>query len=347
MGTNGQLSAPRDGTPTYTVTYLDGVTIEDWMRTTVGLLDDFIDIPAMLVSHPSCASRCASGATQPIASTILISWEPVNSFNQRLSLRKTQYRIGVPYVAADMPRSVFEAQWDVFSFPNGWLDWQALVEAFDAAVLAHAEWVIAQTFYDDNIGAYNTAYAEWEILNAPWIDYYILHEYWEFYPEDFPEGEPQPPEGEPPVEPTPPPDPGEEPAIPDDPGAWADSPLNTCDPLNEGPKIISSEEWIWDGDMGTPNANPIIFATNDEQWSPWFTVPIPELPTPLSDAFDEDGVYLADCINRDVRICNMMTKCYHATSAGVVPTIHEPIFVQPDPQLNFALPSQSMYQPIL
>jgi len=257
------------------------------------------------------------------------------------SITKTGYRIGVPYAAADMPRSVFEAQWDIYSFPHGWLDWKWYVDAYVAAVAAHAAWVIehaawvvAQAAYVVAQAAYVVALDEWiAISDAAWADYLFWHEIWEFYPEDFPEGEPQPPgEDDLPPEPIAPTSPGpepEEPVIPDDPGEWAGSPFNTCDDT-DGPLFVASEEWIWGGDMGPPNADPIVFAANPEQWSPWFTMPMPELPTPLSDAWEEDGNFKSDCINRDIRIMNMMTKCYRSTSLGVAPTVHPPIYVPPE-----------------
>jgi len=243
-------------------------------------------------------------------------------------ITRSKYRIGVPYTAEDMPRSVFEAQWDIYSFPHGWLAWNEAVEAHAAAVIAHAEWVIAQAFYDANIGAYNAAMLLWWDLAYAWEDYYLLHDYWTFFPGDFPEGEPQPPEEELVPAPTPPPWPGSEPIVPADPGSWVGSAYNTCDD-SDGPALVSSGSWIWGGDMGAPNADPVIFAKNPEQWSPWFDMPMPELPTPLSDAWDEDGNFKSDCINRDFLVCNMMTKCYNSTRMGVAPTIHPPIYIPP------------------
>lgn len=244
------------------------------------------------------------------------------------SVTKSGYRFGVPYTAEDMPRSVFEAQWDIYAFPHGWLAWQALVEAFNAAVIAHAEWVIIKAFYDANIGAYNAAMILWWDLAYAWDDYDSLHYYWTLFPGDFPEGEPQPPEEELGPAPTPPPWPGSEPIIPADPGSWVESAYNTCDDA-DGPALVSSESWIWGGDMGAPNADPVIFAQNPEQWSPWFDMPMPSLPALLSDAWDEDGNFKSDCINRDFLVCNMMTKCYNSTRMGVAPTIHQPIYIPP------------------
>ena len=252
-----------------------------------------------------------------------------------ITMKFARYRFGVPYVANDMPRSTFEAQWDIYSFPHGWLAWQATVETYEAAIIAQAEWVIehvswqiAQDFYDANIDAYYLAIDEWYNLSYLWDEYYYLYDWWTYYPEDFPEGEPHPPSTPLGPEPVPPPDPGpepEEPAIPAEPDSWIGSPLNTCGDTG-GPTFISSESWTWGGDMGMANEDPAIFAANPEQWSPWFDLPDPEIPNPLSDVWDKEGIY--DC-SREFLVCNMMTKCYHSAALGVAPTIHPPIYTPP------------------
>ena len=306
-------------------TYANGFTFDEWIAGAKTLLLEELDFDLNAeLPDPYCREAYCSPR-------YVLPNRPAPDYADDVGpvqLRTSRYRVGVPYGADDMPRSVFEAQWDIYSFPIGWLAWNEAVEAHAAAVLAHADWVIAQAFYDANIGAYNAAMLLWWDLAYAWEDYYLLHDYWTFFPGDFPEGEPQPPEEELVPAPTPPPWPGSEPIVPADPGSWVGSAYNTCDD-SDGPALVSSGSWIWGGDMGAPNADPVIFAKNPEQWSPWFDMPMPELPTPLSDAWDEDGNFKSDCINRDFLVCNMMTKCYNSTRMGVAPTIHPPIYIPP------------------
>ena len=300
-----------------TETYSEGYSFLDWCVYVLATIDDDLDFE---LSIPICNTGFCSPS-------IKLPHEPINIHGDSygVEITKSRYRIGVPYTAEDMPRSVFEAQWDLYSFPHGWIEWEESVTAYAAAIIAHADWVVAQEFYDANIGAYDTAIAEWYVLSNAWMFYGMYHEYWLLYPQYFPEGEPQPPAVELGPAPPRPTDPGTEPEAPLDPGAWVNSPLNACG-NSDGPMLISSESWVWGGDMGAFNEDPNIFDKNPEQWSDWFTMPPPALPSPMSSAWNEYGNFRNDCVNRDIRITNMMTKCYRASSVGVAPTIHPPIY---------------------